>query len=260
MTVSQLQERIQKSPSLDFGDIFSRAINLFQKVWVQGLLLQLLVIAIYMGLYFIVALPMLGGAFILDGTEFEQSNELTGASLILTILTIALFILFILAFNIFIYGLLMAFYRIIRLKERNTTEPNVNFGMFFKRPHLKTTILFGLSHMGISLLAMLLCFLPIIYVFVPLQVAVVIRAFNPHLSIGELYKVAFELGNKKWFLIFGLTFVSGLLAYIVGLIACGIGIFITMTFMYIPVYIVYKDVIGFTEDDEAIASIGSSFS
>ena len=260
MTVSQLQERIQKNPSLDFSDIFSRAINLFQKIWVQGLILMLLNIAVYMGLYFIVMTPMLGSAFILDGTETEGTDALSETTaLIIGILTMVLLLIFFLAFNIFIYGLLMAFYRIIRLKERNTTKPNVNFGMFFKRPHLKTTILFGLSHIGISLLASLLCFRPAIYVAVPLQVAVVIRAFNPHLSIGDLYKVAFELGNKKWFLIFGLTIVATLLAF-VGFLACGIGILFTAAFVYIPIYIVYKDVIGFTEDDEAIASIGSSFS
>ena len=115
------------------------------------------------------------------------------------------------------------------------------------------------SEMCIRDRASLLCFLPAIYVAVPLQVAVVIRAFNPHLSIGDLYKVAFELGNKKWFLIFGLIIVATLLAF-VGFLACGIGILFTAAFVYIPIYIVYKDVIGFTEDDEAIASIGSSFS
>ena len=84
---------------------------------------------------------------------------------------------------------------------------------------------------------------------VPLSLLPVIYAFNPELSMSNLIKASFDLGNKKWFITFGLTIVAGFLAQIVGMLLCGIGIFFTASFAAIPIYFVYKEVIGF-EDTE----------
>jgi uncharacterized membrane protein len=40
-----------------------------------------------------------------------------------------------------------------------------------------------------------------------------------------------------------------------GIIACGIGLLLTMSIVYLPVYFVYRDVVGFEEDSE-IMKIG----
>ena len=92
---------------------------------------------------------------------------------------------------------------------------------------------------------------------VPLTLVTPIFAFNPEMSPSEIIKSAFSLGNKKWLIVFGLMFVSGLLAELVGLLLCGIGVLFTMSFVYLPTYFVYKDSIGFEEDDE-IGLIGES--
>ena len=103
---------------------------------------------------------------------------------------------------------------------------------------------------GISLLAMLLCVLPIIYVMVPIALMNVVFAFNPELSVTNIVKASFELGNKKWLLTFGLIFVSGLLAGIVGMLMCFIGIYITASFSYLPAYFIYKDSVGFENSEQ----------
>ena len=79
-------------------------------------------------------------------------------------------------------------------------------------------------------------------------------AFNPEFSVGEIVKGSFAIGNKKWLLVFGLLIVSSLLAQIVGMILCGIGVFFTAAFVYHPIYLVYKNVVGF-EDDNAVNHI-----
>ena len=73
----------------------------------------------------------------------------------------------------------------------------------------------------------------------------------------KIVKASFKLGNKKWLLTFGLLFVSGLLAEIVGLLMCGIGILFTVAFVYHPTYLIYKDVIGFDEE-HVIDEIGNT--
>jgi hypothetical protein len=77
-----------------------------------------------------------------------------------------------------------------------------------------------------------------------------IFAFNPELSVGDIVSASFKLGHKKWLLSFGLLIVSGILAEIVGLLMCGIGVLFTAAFVYHPTYFIYKNVIGFENDSE----------
>jgi hypothetical protein len=80
---------------------------------------------------------------------------------------------------------------------------------------------------------------------VPMNFLFVIYAFNPELTVSNLVKVSFELGNKKWFIAFGLTLVAGILAQTIGFLMCFVGIFATASFVGLPLYVIYKQVIGF---------------
>ena len=117
------------------------------------------------------------------------------------------------------------------------------------------TIKLSIVSFGIAVLATLLCFLPIIYAIVPLSLINVMFAFNPDMSVSDTVKLSFKLGNKKWLITFGLIFVAGLLAQIVGMLLCFVGVLFTVSFSYIPLYFIYKQVIGFSEAD-AIDEIG----
>ena len=83
---------------------------------------------------------------------------------------------------------------------------------------------------------------------VPITLMNVIYAFHPDLSTSEIIKVGFKLGNKKWLLTFGLIIISSFLANIVGFLMCCIGIYVTMSFAYLPAYYIYKESVGFDEN------------
>ena len=85
--------------------------------------------------------------------------------------------------------------------------------------------------------------------FVPLSFFSVVFANNPELTETEIVKLSFNLGNKKWFITFGLMIVTGILGML-GIIACGIGVLFTISIVYLPVYFIYRDVVGFEDDDE----------
>ena len=51
---------------------------------------------------------------------------------------------------------------------------------------------------------------------------------------------------------FGLVIVSSILAEVVGLLLCGIGIFATASFIYLPTYYIYKEVVGFDDNSTDI--------
>ena len=66
------------------------------------------------------------------------------------------------------------------------------------------------------------------------------------------------MGNKKWFITFGITLIAGLIAQMVGMLLCGIGVFVTYSFTMIPLYFIYKEVIGFDENEIEFKQIGNN--
>ncbi|MDH7911390.1 hypothetical protein [Winogradskyella sp. SYSU M77433] len=57
--------------------------------------------------------------------------------------------------------------------------------------------------------------------------------------------------NKKWLITFGLLFVGGMVASIIGFLMCFVGIYVTASFSYLPPYLIYKDIIGFNSDPDS---------
>jgi hypothetical protein len=78
---------------------------------------------------------------------------------------------------------------------------------------------------------------------VPLQLLVAIFAFNPQLSVSEIIRASFKLGNKYWLTLFGLIIISSLIAQL-GVLLCLVGVFITAYFIYVPLYLFYRDSVG----------------
>lgn len=256
MTFPQLLEKIQKNRPVDFGTVFGDAIALFQKVWLQGLLLQLLGILVQYGMSMIMYIPGIGMEFIID--DQIEEDTLNAVSIFVIILSVLLYLVTVVVLLTFNFGLQAAFYRIVRVKDRNKqAEQGINFGMFLKKQYLKKIFILSMAHAGISILATMLCVIPFFYVIIPLQFATIIFAFYPDLSINDIYKAGFKLGNAKWGVTFGLLIVAGMLAVILGLLACFIGVYFTISFIYLPAYIIYKEVVGFYEDEDAIAQIGA---
>ena len=138
-----------------------------------------------------------------------------------------------------------------RLPTGRVGEPGSDDYFFYlKRPYLGKVISLSAATFGITIAAVLLCVLPVFYVMVPVALMNVIFAFNPDLSTSEIIKAGFNLGNKKWLLTFGLIIISSLLAGIVGMLMCCIGIYVTSSFSYLPAYFIYKDSVGFDEKED----------
>jgi hypothetical protein len=73
-------------------------------------------------------------------------------------------------------------------------------------------------------------------------------AFNPEMQIGDIVNISFKLGTKKWLISFGLFVVANLLVIVLTLLTCGIGALFLSPFIYLPLYFVYKQVVGFDEE------------
>ena len=240
-----LLEKIDRSKTLDFGDIFNNSIELFKKVWVQGLIMMLLMMVILIPFYLVMYLPFIGMGF-LDMDAYSYNNDI---SPILMIPFFIMIFVFSIVAMVLSFGMKASFYRICKMKDLNEAGSDDYF-YYLKKPYLGKVIVLSLMTFGISLLATLLCFFPIIYVMVPITLINVIFAFNPDLSASDIIKAGFRLGNKKWLITFGLIVISAILAELVGLLMCFVGIFVTASFSYIPAYFVYKESVGFQNPND----------
>lgn len=240
MLFSEIQSKIEHAPELDFGQILNESIELFKKVWLQGLLMTLITMACSIPFMAIVYVPMLflGIADATDSGNFDSLEPVATA-----ILGVA-YVVAIVLMAIVAFGLQSSFFRIIATKDFNLADKEDYF-FFLKIPYLEKTIKLAILSIFIAIIAMLLCVLPLFYAMVPLSLIYAVYALNPNLSVSEITKTSFELGNKKWLITFGLIIVAGMLAQLVGFMLCCIGLLVTTSFTQLPIYIIYKKVIGF---------------
>ncbi|NQX86182.1 MAG: hypothetical protein HRT67_09815 [Flavobacteriaceae bacterium] len=239
---NDLQNRIKTSKHLDFGNILNDAIALFKKGWLQGFLMLLLQFVLILPLMLVVYIPML----FLGGLNFQVFDKEV-ASVLALIIFVLVSLFAILTISVVAFAIQAGFFRICRQLDRGENQ-GFDYLYFLKRKYLSKIATIMLIALGINIAAVLLCVLPVFYVAIPIAMIPVVFAFNTHLSASDIVKLSFDLGNKKWFLIFGLTLVSAFLSELVGVLMCGIGLFLTMSFIFVPKYFVYKETLGFDED------------
>ncbi|MBW1295506.1 hypothetical protein [Aquimarina litoralis] len=252
MNSNQLFERIENSKKPEFGDIISKSFELYKKVFSVGMVHALVIFALAIPFVLATYLPLL--PFYIDmiqnsGDPYYEPSFLEGYSVIMIIVWVI--VIFALSFvmqvlNVSVYG---HFLKILKNVDLGLNEETGGYFTIAKK-YFGKMILISLANMGIGIVAMLACYFPLFYVMVPLQLVILIFIFNPELSVENIIKAAFKLGNKYWFTFFGLIFVSGIFSAL-GIIACYIGIIATLFFSYIVMYYMYKDTIGFENESES---------
>ena len=250
-SLNYLQQKVENAKALDFGTVFNQSIELFKKVWVQGLLLQIFALVIMLPFIIAFYVPFIGALMEQSRSGYVDPDSLNsamfggGSPMYILLFYVVIFVLSAIA------ALLYAgFYRIVKNMDHGETPNTSVFFYFFKGKYFGKGFLLMILASLISGVATMLCVLPVFYVMVPIMFFIPIFAYNPDLSIGDIVSVGFSLGNKKWLLTFGLVIVSAILIYILTIVTCGIGGLFLAAFIYLPIYIIYKEVIGFGEQDE----------
>ena len=193
--------KIENAKALDFGDIFSKSIELFKKVWLQGLVTLLLTFAMMIPFYIIMYVPLIAMG-VLDPEALQEGGELNMAILIPFYLCMLVFMFFAMIVG---FGLKSAFYRICKAKDLNEISSDDYF-YFFKKPYLRKTIKLAAMTFGISLVAVLLCVIPIIYVMVPIALIRTMESLILRVPLGS--KNHRRLGPFRVFKAFGFPDVS----------------------------------------------------
>ncbi|MBV1924312.1 MAG: hypothetical protein KUG68_09835 [Flavobacteriaceae bacterium] len=245
-------QRIDEAGNPDFSDVLSKSFELFKKVWEQGFYHVLITMALVLPFVFLVYVPLIYIMSVTGGFEDPAyyDNNLEISYLLIAVYALVVFVM-IFIIQALSFGLIAHFFRVCKKEDTGLPIDTGSYFVFLKGENLKKVFLLSLATFIISLVAMALCYLPIIYVLVPLNLFVVIFAFNEKLSVSDIIKASFKLGNKYWLIVFGLLIIASIIAQ-VGVLLCFIGMFFTAYFVHIPVYYFYKDSVGFEDELEEI--------
>ncbi|MBT8308487.1 MAG: hypothetical protein KJN85_16220 [Maribacter sp.] len=241
MIFSDITSKIEQSTALDFSLIFSKSIELFKLVWVQGFIIVLLTFATLIPFYIPMYLPLLIAG--VTDPEILRSEEAPPELIIPMVILMPIMFLGITTISLLLNA---AFLRICKNKDLNLSESD-NYFYYFKKKYVSKSISLALLTLGLLLLGMLACGIGVFYMVVPISLIPAFLAFDEELTAMEIIKSCFSLGNKNWLVIFGLVIVMGLLAEL-GVLLCFVGVLFTAMLAKIPVYFMYKDSIGFSPE------------
>lgn len=235
-------DKIENNPPLDFGSIFNRSMVLFKKVWVQGFITLLLTIICILPLYIICFTP-----FFIMGISDPEVFKQEDPNALVIILCIIIFPILFIGLMTLALALMAAFFRICEQKDHNEQGTDDYF-FFFRKGRIRRVVVLAAIYFGLVLLGMAACFIGLFYMMVPLSLIPVFLAFNDDMTPTEIVKASFRLGNKNWLVIFGLLLVMGIVSEL-GIVLCFVGVFFTAMLAKIPVYYMYKDGVGFSENE-----------
>ncbi|MEH6537858.1 MAG: hypothetical protein V7719_15765 [Psychroserpens sp.] len=257
MTFQDIQSKINLNKALDFGDVFNKSIELFKKSWVNGLILQLFLILMALPFVIIIYAPLVIMMIAQQESGYSDTESFNTFFAGFSILYLVLIFVGIMIMSVVQLALTAGFFRVLKALDHNELVKTSDLFYFLKGKYFGRIVLLMLASFIIAVVAMLLCFIPIFYAMIPLSFFTIMFAFNPDLGTGDLVRLCFSIGTKKWLITFGLIFVASLLASFVGFLLCGIGAFVTAAFTYHPIYFIYKEVVGFDDDNEELKRIGN---
>ncbi len=241
MNFNALSNSIENSNPLDFGSIFSKSIDLFKQVWLQGFVIVILTFLTIIPFYVLIYIPLLIAG--VTDPKMLKSEEVPPEIVIPMVILIPLVFLGVMTVSLLLNA---AFLRICRNKDLNLSMSDDYFH-YFNKKYASKAFLLSLMILGLMALGLLACGLGIFYLVVPISLIPAFLAFDQELSAKEIVKSSFSLGNKNWLVIFGLIVIMGLVAEL-GILLCFVGVFFTAMLAKIPVYFMYKDAVGFSSE------------
>jgi len=250
MTVSEINAKIKTAPSLDFGDIFNKSIDLFKKSWVYGFLMQLFILIISLPFIIVLYAPFVMAIASQSNRRAFDPDMFGSLFAGFTVFYLVIFFLGILAAAVFQLAVHAAFFRLLKAIDEGKEVKASDLFYFLKGKFFGSVTLLMLATILISAIAALLCYVPLIYAMIPLSFFPIVYAFNSDMSIGDIVQISFNLGTKKWLICFGLFIVAYLVVVLLTVLTCGIGSLFLAPFIYLPLYFVYKQVVGFDTGDE----------
>ena len=157
-----LVNKIQSAQPIDFGDLFNNSLDLFKKVWIQGLLLQLFSILIMLPFIISFYLPYID--IILENSSNGQMDTIALSQALVDEYGTSLVWVYLLLLGVSVVSslLYLGFYK--NCKRNGSVEIPLlisDFFYFFKSSHFRQSSRGIISLYRNSILAALLCLFPL---------------------------------------------------------------------------------------------------
>jgi hypothetical protein len=138
-------------------------------------------------------------------------------------------------YTIFTAGLFKYYLKLIRGENAGVGDAFSGFG-----PHLGQLVLLSLAQIVLVLVGYVLCVIPGVYLAVAWYFAIPL-VIDKGLGFWEAMELSRKLVTKHWFIVFAFFIVYGLLA-MAGVIACCVGIFVTMPIGFAAMMYAYETI------------------
>ena len=168
-TVEKLLGKIERAKELDFGTIFSESIELFKKTWLQGFLMILFTMLIMLPLIIVFYVPLIGAVIAQQESGYADTDGFETFFASMSVLYIIFVIVGALVAGAVTVAINAGFYRIMRKLDYNETVATSDFFYFVKKQYLSKTFMLMLVSILIAIPSALLCYIPLIYMIVPLS-------------------------------------------------------------------------------------------
>lgn len=142
MQADKLFEKIENNNPVDFGDIFTKSIDLFKKVWSQGFIHLLISMLIVLPLVLIMYIPIFALAGLAgfepgySGYDYGHEELSVGLGILFVILVIVMSMLA----SAFQLGIMAHFYKVCKQADMGSSISSSYF-MFFKGKYLERSLL-----------------------------------------------------------------------------------------------------------------------
>jgi hypothetical protein len=139
--------------------------------------------------------------------------------------------------TLFMAGLFKYFLKMARGESAQIGDAFSGFG-----PSIGQLILLGLVMNSLVMIGCVLCLIPGVYLSVAWYFAIPL-VIDRRMNFWEAMESSRKMVTKHWFLVFAFLLVVGLLG-VAGVIACCIGIFVTMPIFFASVIYAYETIFG----------------
>lgn len=250
-----------KNDSLNFNSVFNQSWSLFTKSLGMGILaIVIYLIASGMVGFMIESITGFNSItqeFMEDIQGMNDPNTLiykmqdfymNNLSLIVISRLLTEFIL------ILTFPLAAGFIMVCReIDQRGYSEVKTLF-IGFKPEYWGRLMVLAIVYFILSKIAIMLFILPGVYLWVAACIACPFVLFKG-MSGMEALKASIHTVNQKWFSVFKILVVASLIG-ISGYLLCGVGRVATYPFVLVTIYMLYKNMVGF--DDDEITEIGKN--
>ena len=256
-TQYRIEEIKKNGYTLNFETVFNQAFENYKKIALYGGLIIFVFFVLLSILAFGVLMAIFGGAAVL---EFLNPENLKSEDLSLN------FLLIVSGISVVITALMSpltaGLIKMAYCAERDEEFHVATMFQYYKAPYFKELFLatFFISFLT-SVLSSVINYAQIPFINAIVSIAVTLFSLFtiPLIIFGNLKAIegiqtSFIIVSKQPAILLGLL-VVGIVATMVGLIGCCIGIVFTIPFMYSLYYAMYNEIVGFESEDKYEANI-----